>query len=90
MSTVVFEKPQKMENKLMMVGLKLVVLFCIYYPCAAHVYISKAECTSLDLSFAYFKTCEMKSQENQRTTVNIHVGIRYKKPIDDVTVSTLR
>lgn len=90
MSPVVFEKPQKMDKNLMMVGLTLVVLFCIYYPCAGHVNILKAECTSLDLSFAYFKSCEMKSQENKHTIVNIHTEIRYKKPIDDVTVSTLR
>lgn len=90
MNTVVFDMPQTMEQNSIIMRIKFLVLLCIFYPCAGHVNILKAECTSLDLSFSYFKSCEMKSQENKRTIVNIYVAMRYKKPVDDVTVSTLR
>lgn len=89
MNTVVFDKPQTMQQNSIIVRIKFLVLLCIFCPCAGYIKILKAECTSLDLSFSYFKSCEMKSQENKDTIINFYVGMHYKKPIDDVTVSTL-
>ncbi|XP_034480991.1 uncharacterized protein LOC117786741 [Drosophila innubila] len=62
------------------------LLFSIVLIEGKHFIITKAECISLDSKFSYFKNCEMKTDEKGRTTLNFHVVVRYKEPINDITL----
>lgn len=63
------------------------LIVCFVTTCESTFIITKAECQSLDLSFAYFKTCEAKTDDKGRTKLDFYADIRYKKPIDEVMVS---
>lgn len=63
------------------------LIVCFVTACESSFIITKAECMSLDLSFAYFKTCEAKTDDKGRTKLDFYADIRYKKPIDEVMVS---
>lgn len=63
------------------------LILCCVNSCKSSFIVTKAECKSLDLSFAYFKTCEAKTDDKGNTKLDFYVTMRYKKPIDDVMVS---
>ncbi|XP_064544704.1 uncharacterized protein LOC135432805 [Drosophila montana] len=67
--------------------MRLLSMLCFTLDCQAKLFLtSKAECKSLDPAFSYFKSCEMWSK-NGRTKINFFVAMRYKEPIDDVTIN---
>nr|XP_002047288.3 uncharacterized protein LOC6623301 [Drosophila virilis] len=67
--------------------LRLLSMLCLTQDSRAMLFrTSRAECNSLDLAFCYFKSCEMWSK-NARTKINFYVAVRYKEPIDDITIN---
>ncbi|XP_030570156.1 uncharacterized protein LOC115769478 [Drosophila novamexicana] len=67
--------------------MRLLSMLCLTLDCQAMLFrTSRAECKSLDLAFCYFKSCEMWSK-NGRTKINFFVAVRYKEPVDDITIN---
>ncbi|KAH8372407.1 hypothetical protein KR093_011382 [Drosophila rubida] len=69
----------------------LLLIMHIFYtvPSRAFFAITKAECTSLNSQYCYFKHCEMKTDAKGHTFININTAIRDKKPFDNITVSMI-
>lgn len=66
------------------------LVLCCVTSCQSYFFITRAECKSLDLSFCYFKTCEIKTDEKGNTKMDFNATMRYKKPINDINVSCER
>lgn len=66
------------------------LVLCCVTSCQSYFVVTRAECKSLDLSFCYFRTCEIKTDEKGNTKMDFNATMRYKKPINDINVSCER
>lgn len=63
------------------------LVLCCATSCQCYFSITRTECKSLDFSFCYFKTCEVRTDEKGNTKMDVNVTMRYKEPVTDVSVS---
>ncbi|XP_062130027.1 uncharacterized protein LOC133841507 isoform X1 [Drosophila sulfurigaster albostrigata] len=79
---------EQRNNYIMLLLILLLQIFCTA-PGQAVFAVTKAECTPLDLNYCYFKHCEMRTDAKGQTSLNFHVAMRDKRPVNDVTMNII-